>query len=233
MMILSVVISALGYFTILTLAAFNPEPAAALAWRKPLVGSIFASMCILGLVLALTPRKCSETIDHTKTPRKTASSLPASNSVATIKGHHYDCGRFSAHIIRVRGHVLCAACTGLFLGALVALFATALYFFAESELQQIDFLDVVLGVATMILGFFQMKSRGFARLLLNFSFVLGGFLILAAIDGLVQSLSVDLLTIALIAFWIFTRILLSQWDHSRTCRTCSITCENRIKEKWS
>jgi hypothetical protein len=131
----------------------------------------------------------------------------------------------------VRGHVLCAACTGLFLGAFAALFATALYFFAEWELQQTGFLVVMLGVAAMISGFFQIKSRGFARLLLNIFFVLGGFLILAGIDGSAQSLSVDLFTVALIAFWIFTRILLSQWDHSKTCTTCSITCENRIKEK--
>jgi len=233
MMFLSIVVSSFGYFTILTLAAYNSEPAATLGWRKPLIGSIFASICILGLILTLTPRKCSETIGHKTKPRTTTSSLPAPNSVVTIEGHHYDCGRFSAHIIRVRGRVLCAACTGLSLGAFVALSATAIYFYAQWEFQQIGFLAVALGVTAMISGFLQMKSKGFARLLLNISFVLGAFLILAGIDGLAGSLSVDLFTITLIAFWIFTRILLSQWDHWNICRTCSISCENRIKEKGS
>jgi membrane-bound ClpP family serine protease len=95
------------------------------------------------------------------------------------------------------------------------------------------FFAVVLGVAAMVFGFIQLKSGGFARLILNMLFVLGAFLILAGMDGLIGSLSVDLFSIVLIAFWIFTRILLSQWDHWKICRRCSISCKIRGKEEWN
>jgi hypothetical protein len=223
----SIVVSAFGFFTVLALAAHNAGPTEAVAWQKPVVGSIFASICILGIVLTLSPRKCSETFGHKKRLEAATSFHHASNSVFSTKGHHYDCGKFSAHTIQAKGYVLCAACTGLFLGALGALFGTAIFFFVGWGARQIGFLAVVFGVAATAFGFLQFKFGGFARLILNVLFVFGAFLILAGMDGLIESLSVDLFSIALIAFWIFTRILISQWDHLKICRRCSISCEIR------
>jgi hypothetical protein len=227
----SIIVSAFGLFTILALAAYNAGPTETVAWRKPVVGSIFALICILGIVLTLSPRKCSETFGHKKRLETATFFLNASNSVLGTKGHHYDCGKFSAHTIQVNGHVLCAACTGLFLGALGALFGNAIFFFVGWDSWQIGFLAVVLGVAATTLGFLQFKFGGLARLILNVLFVLGAFLILAGMDGLIESLSVDLFSIALIAFWIFTRILISQWNHLKICRRCPIICEIRGSRK--
>jgi hypothetical protein len=230
-MLFSIIVSVFGFFTVLALAAYSTRPTESVAWRKPVVGSIFALICLLGIVLTLSPRKCSETFGH-KNKLEAATSFPqASYSVFNIKGHHYDCGKFSAHTIQVNGHVLCGACTGLLLGALGALSGTLAYFFAGWEPQQIGFSPVVIGVAAMIFGFLQLKFGGFARLILNVFFVLGGFLILGGLDQLTGSLFVDLLSIVLIAFWIFTRILLSHWDHWRICRTCLTPCEIRGKRK--
>jgi hypothetical protein len=228
----SLVVSAFGFVTILALAAQSTGPTESVALRKPVVGSIFALICILGVVLALSPRKCSETFGDQNRLKAATSSLHASNSGFGTKGHHYACGKFSAHTIQVNGRVICAACTGLSLGALGALFGTAIYFFAEREYGQIGFFAVVLGVVAMVLGFLQLKSEGFVRMLLNMLFVLGAFLILAGMDGLKGSLLVDLFSIVLTAFWIFTRILLSQWDHWKTCRRCSISCKIRNKKEW-
>jgi hypothetical protein len=226
-MLFSIIVSVFGFFTVLALAAYSTRPTESVAWRKPVVGSIFALICLLGIVLTLSPRKCSETFGH-KNKLEAATSFPqASYSVFNIKGHHYDCGKFSTHTIQVKGHVLCAACTGLFLGAFGALFGTAIFFFAEWESRPIGFFAVVLGVVAMVFGFLQFKFGGFARLILNMLFVLGALLILAGMDGLTGSLLVDLFSIVLIAFWIFTRILLSQWDHWKICRRCPISCEIR------
>ncbi len=224
-------VSAFGFFTVLALAACSTKSTETVTWRKPVVGSIFALICLLGIVLAVSPRKCSETFGHQRRTEAAASSPQTSNLPNTIKGHHYACGKFSAHTMRVKGHVLCAACTGLFLGDLGGLFGTILYFFAGWEPWRIGFLVVVIGVVAMILGFLQLKFGGFARLILNVFFVLGAFLILAGLDGLIGSLFVDLFSIVLIVFWLFTRILLSQWDHWRICKTCLIPCEIRGKRK--
>ncbi len=227
----SIAVSAFGFFTILLLALHGAPSTETVMWRKPVIGSIFALICLFGIVGSLSPRKCSETFGHQRRMDTTASSPQTSDLAVSTKGHHYDCGKFSDHTIQVNGHVLCAACIGLLLGALGALSGTFAYFFAGWELQQIGFSAVVIGVAAMIFGFLQLKFGGFARLILNVFFVLGGFLILAGLDQLTGSLLVDLFSIVLIAFWIFTRILLSQWDHWRICRTCLTPCEIRGKRK--
>jgi hypothetical protein len=139
--------------------------------------------------------------------------------------HHPDCGKFSAHVTRIGNHTLCAACTGLLLGAIIALAGTAFYFFNGWDVKEVSFPAALLGVVGIIFGFLQLKFRGFIRLTLNTFFVLGAFLILVATDELTQSLFVDFFMVALIVFWILTRIQLSQWDHWRICSNCEFQCE--------
>ena len=156
---------------------------------------------------------------------KAAYTAETPNPTVGIVGHHYDCGKFSQHTIKMNGHTLCAACTGLFLGGIGALLGTLVYFFLGIHTEQLGFQSVAVGVAAMTLGFLEMKFGGLARLILNVLFVLGGFLILAGLDVLKESLLIDLLSIVLIVFWVFTRILLSQWNHWVTCKKCPIACE--------
>jgi hypothetical protein len=135
-------------------------------------------------------------------------------------------------VIQIKGHRLCAACTGLLLGALIALIGTALYFFGGGYIEGVGLWTALIGAAGIALGFSQLKFRSFARLTLNVFFVLGAFLILVGIDELIESLFVDLFLVALIVFWILTRIQLSQWDHRRTCDSCISPCEAwEIKKK--
>jgi hypothetical protein len=227
----SIVVSAFGFFTIPLLALYGAQSTEAFMWRKPVIGSVFALICLLGILGSLSPKKCSETFGHQRRMDTASSHLRNSELAISSKGHHYDCGKFSTHTIQVKGHILCAACTGLFLGGTGALLGTILYFFAGWELAQIRFLSVAIGVAAMTFGFLQLKFGGFARLVLNVLFVLGAFLILAGLDGFAESLLVDFFSIVLIAFWIFTRILLSEWDHWKICRGCSIHCEINAERK--
>jgi len=227
----SIVVSAFGFFTILFLALHGASSTETVTWRKPVIGSIFALICFFGIIGSLSPRKCSETFGHQRRMDTAASSPQTPNLTVSTKGHHYDCGRFSDHTIRVKGHVLCAACTGLLLGGIGALSGAILYFFAGWEPPQIGSLAVIIGVAAMVFGFLQLRLGGFARLILNTLFVLGAFLILAGLDRLTRSLYVDLFSIVQVVFWLFTRILLSQWDHWRICRTCPTPCEIWGKRK--
>ena len=218
LLIFAIGISIFGLFTVLAISINPPAIYESFLWRKPLIGSVFSLICILGTFAALFPTQCSKTFHFRKENMSLTSQIHRSS-------HHPDCGKFSAHVIRVGNYTLCAACTGLLLGAIIALVGTGFYFFSGWNVEGVSFPVVLIGTAGIILGFLQLKFRSFLRLLLNTLFVLGAFLILIGIDELAQSLFADFFLIALIAFWILTRIQLSQWDHWRICSNCESRCE--------
>lgn len=218
-LMLNIGISFLGLLIVLALTFNPPIIHEAFFWRKPLVGSIFSLICMLGITAALFPKQCSQSFHFQREGINLASRKIRASS------HHPDCEGFSAHVIRVNGHILCAACTGLFLGALIALVGAVLYFFAGWHIENARLPAVLMGAVGTTLGFFQLKFRSFIRLALNVSFVLGAFLILVGTDAIIESLFVDFFLIALIIFWISTRIQLSQWDHRRICSSCKSSCK--------
>jgi hypothetical protein len=225
----AIAVTAFGLLTTLLLAsspAMNQED---IPWRKPLVGSVFSLICIAGITATLFPDKCTRTF-HSQTRKKQSSDdnpdFALHEPSIALKGHHPDCGEFSAHTILVDGHVFCAACTGLLSGGTAALIGTGLYFFAGWGVSQLDFWCVLTGQAGVFLGFIQLKFRGYVRLVVNALFVFGTFLVLVGIDKLVANLFVDLYLIGLAIFWLWTRIIISQWDHQRTCSGCQVCGEN-------
>ena len=192
------------------------------------MGLIFSVICILGILAALFPNECSKGL---YSQRKNMNLTTLTTHQIHSTSHHPNCKAFSAHVIHINSHVLCAACTGLLLGALIALFGTFFYFFGGWHIEEVSLPLVLVGVAGILLGFFQLKFRSLIRMMLNVVFVLGAFVILVGIDEF-ESLFVDLFLVALIAFWILTRIQLSQWDHWRICSNCESPCEvQEVKKK--
>jgi len=221
-------ISLFGLFTSLMIALNPPTFKENFLWRKPLIGLVFSLICVSGIFAVFFPKQCSEAFHFLSSEKNFA---PHTVS-ATLKGHHPDCEKFSAHVIHIGSHTLCAACTGLLIGAFIALTGTVFYFCGGWHIEGMSFSAVLIGIVGIIFGFFQLKFRGFVRLMLNAFFVLGAFLILVGIDELTRSLFVDLFLVVLILFWLLTRILLSQWDHWRICHSCESRCEiRRLKKK--
>lgn len=219
----AICISIFGLFIVLTFLVKPQIFHDTFFWRKPVIGSIFSLICVCGIVAALFPSQCSKYFQLEKkvnrvhtTPRKT---------YLNFKGHHPTCREFSTHIIHINNHTLCAACTGLLLGGFLALITTTLYFFCGWRIEGISFYSISLGVSSIAIGFFQLKFKGFFRLVLNTLFVLGAFLILSGIEELAKSLVIDLFLIVLVIFWLLTRILLSEWDHMRICASCRFQCK--------
>ena len=222
----NIAVSVFGLFIVLMLAFNPPISHESLFWQKPLVGFVFSLICILGIFAALLPSQCSQVFHFQR------ESIGLVSHRVNVASHHPDCKEFSAHVIRIGSHTFCAACTGLLLGALIALVGTVLYFFSGWHIEETGFPIALIGVTATILGFFQLKFRGFARLMLNVFFVLGAFLILVGIDELTESLLIDLFLAAFTVFWILTRIQLSQWDHWRICGRCKFPCEvGEVKKK--
>ena len=177
-------------------------------WRKPIIGSIFASICVLGAFATLYPRRCSRAFHL----RDSNSVYPIGNGSTAhrapfvVRGHRYDCPNYSSHVIKIGGDILCASCTGLLLGALLALPVTMTYFLGYWRIE--GTVMVYLGIVGVSLGLLQfplLKDRSSSmRLLFNLIFVLGASLVLIGIDAFVHDLASDLFIILLIPFWIYT-----------------------------
>ena len=218
-------VSFLGLFLLAVLIAFPPTVTGDLSWRKTVIGSIFSSICVLGILAVFSPNQCLRILNIGKKNKIIGSDSAkfVSHGISdTLQGHHPTCGKFAAHTFRIRGKIFCAACVGLLLGGLLALVGAFIYFFGDWRFAENTSLMVLLGIVGVSFGLFQFKFRNFIRLFANIIFVLGTLLILIGIDQLLQSLVFDLFVVSLIIFWLFTRISLSKWDHERICSGCEI-----------
>ncbi len=228
----SVAICFFGLFLVAMLAVYPPTLNENFLSRKPLIGAVFGLICFLGILAAFFPIWCSRIFDFRKKRDKRPyfKKFTSHRFSSTLEGHHPDCGNFSAHVFRIGDKTFCVACTGLFLGGLLALGGSFLYFFGYWSVEQNSPSLVWIGILGVGFGLFQFKFRSFIRLFLNIFFVLGTLLILVGVDKLVHSVTFDLFVVALILFWLFTRISLSKWDHKKICFTCRIVnCKFAVK----
>jgi hypothetical protein len=204
-------------------------------WRKPLVGTAFSIVCILGILAGIFPSKCSSMFHFRRTkqkePAKESADLP--KKTLAFHGHHPDCGNFGAHVFRLGNRVFCAGCVGLILGAVLSLFGVALYFFLNLPLwfsYEIVFWIGIVGVSCGLLQYHLFNwGKSSVHLSVNTFFVFGVFLLLVGVDEITQSLIVDFYLVALSIFWLYTRILLSRLDHRKICTTCRLEeCELHV-----
>ncbi len=225
---------------LVTLPAFFPLPIQEdFQWRKPLVGSVFGLICLLGIIAVFFPSRCS-TVFHADNGENTNHAAHTKENTAFHKtstisglrithGHHPSCEGFAAHEFQVGEKTFCTACMGLLLGALITLFGVAAYFFRGWNIGQNISLFLISGALSVGLGLFQYVffdfQRRLIRFLLNAFFILGTFLVLAGIDAVSNSLVLDFFVVFLCVFWLFTRISLSKNIHSKICQTCSLKCE--------
>jgi len=185
--------------------------------RHCLVGGLYFTLCVLGLSAVFYPTKCKSMFQKSQNPpsqtNKPSSALP-------IKGHHPDCKNYFANRIIFGGRAVCAACSGLLIGDAIALFGAVLYFFVDVNLIWANVWLLVLGEALLLLGLAQIKFSGYSKVAVNALFVVGSFITLAETDLMAESLLVDLYALALIGFMLWIRILLSEWNNGRICRSC-------------
>jgi hypothetical protein len=201
------------------------------AFRNLTVGSAFSAVCILGILAALFPSSCSAIPKFRKRNRH-GPGFPTIHET-TLRAHHPSCENYSTHILSIGNMKFCATCSGLVVGATVALFGTGLCFFAGLRIGD-PFILVSIGAAGVVLGLLQSAlpkfSSGLTRFFASILFVIGTFLMLAGIDAAVKNVSIDLFFVVLSVFWILTKIALSQRDHQRTCSRCSSSLADGTKK---
>lgn len=188
------------------------------AFSKLLIGSLYATICLLGILAIFYPKNCENSLMFKRTPQ----SANISGTVR-IKGHHPDCQYFSKHWIEIRKRTLCAACIGLLIGAIASLAGIIIYFFVGFVPFFADLRVLLVGYAGMLLGLFQFRLGGYVKLTANALFVFSTIITLIAADTLGASLLVDSYVIGLFIFLLLTRILISEWNNKRICTKCE-TC---------
>ena len=184
---------------------------------RSLIGALYTALCLLGIAAVFYPARCRGMFQKTQNPQFQANKR---SGLVGIEGHHPDCQSYSGNRIRVGGWVFCAACSGLLVGAIVALAGAAAYFFVGLDICRGSVWLVALGEVGMLLGLAQIKFAGYAKVIANIVFVLGSLITLVETDALGKSVMVDLYVLALIGLLLLLRILLSEWKNRRICQMC-------------
>ncbi|MFH1821696.1 MAG: hypothetical protein ABH852_04570 [Methanobacteriota archaeon] len=220
---------------VVTVALFYPLQASeSIPLRKSLVGILYSTICIAGMIAVVFPGQCSRAVSFGGEKNKSrglASGGPTRKKLS-FRGHHPDCGNFSTHVVRVGNRNICAGCTGLFIGGLAAFVGSLLYFFGGFNIEQAGFLLPWAGATGVAIGLLQSSLysilRSSVRSLVNAFFAFGAFLLLVGVDYIAQNIFVDIFLVVLVAFWILTKIALSRWNHDMVCRQCKVSdCELR------
>jgi hypothetical protein len=184
--------------------------------RHGLVGALYLIICVLGVLAVFYPSKCKSLFGKAQNP------LTQAREPLQIRGHHPDCQNYSANIIKVGGQVICAACSGLFIGAVSVFIGTVLNFFVGLEIIGINIWLLVFGELCILLGLAQIKFAGYFKMLVNVIFVVGSFVTLVETDLLGGNILVDFYVLGLIVFILWFRIVLSEWNNGRICQKCQL-----------
>lgn len=141
-------------------------------------------------------------------------------------GHHPACSGFSSHVFRIGGKICCAGCTGLVAGAVSSITGSILYLLAGFNVVSTGapiFWAGFVGVACGLLPHSLLDlRRASVRLFINFVLVFGAFLLLVGVNEITGNPVVAFFFLALIIYWIYTRIMLSRQEHRRICANCGL-----------
>ncbi len=191
------------------------------AFRKPIIGTVFSAVCILGLFAAVYPDRCSGILDFDRFHTQDAGYQKL--SVPTLAGHHPVCRHYFSHVLFIRKRKLCATCSGFFVGALVALVGVGLFFFRDFSMGEKPFVPLAIGVFAVAVGLLHSVLpifRSSFRFITSLLFAVGAFVVLACVDAATRNISIDLFFVLLSVLWLMTDTALSRWDHNRICSKC-------------
>lgn len=191
-----------------------------------IVGGAFIASSVYGLALAIRPgwnsRPKGEPLPIT--PVATRESHTRSR-----RGHHPDCGRFSDHVIRWRGRVLCAGCTGLAVGSATSILIMSLFIIISPQFPaSVWQWFLVLGLAMVGAKYLEpmvLRSTASVRLAFNALLVVGLLFVVLGAFQLTGNAIFGLLAIVLSFLFLDTRVQLSAIRHSKTCTGCVEDCK--------
>lgn len=192
-----------------------PEPGlmGAKLWA---IGAAFLTICALGAIATIRPAACLAILGGSSDGER-ESAVPGTVMSPTRAGHHPISQEFSSHVFSLGGRILCAGCTGLFMGAVISAIGSLLVFFWGLGGWVWGSMVFWLGLACMVLPLlrypFYRPRHAVTRLVLGFSFVFGGLLLLVGVCRVSDNFPIAVFTLVVILFMIYSRIMLSQAEH--------------------
>lgn len=208
-----IVLSFLGLLVLTIMMLSLSYPQRRIPQQSFFVTSLFVLICILGIVAAIFPNFFSR--------------LDSSNK-SRFRGHHPICIQFKNHVLQWKEKVLCSGCTGLAIGAVLAIIYSVFYNMSGELLKEKNILfwiGFILSGLGLIQHFIDMEFP-IIHLILNIFLVLGSSMLLFYMDSIGVSISIASFHLSLILFWIITRIRLSQHEHIKVCIECGLECED-------
>jgi hypothetical protein len=115
---------------------------------------------------------------------------------------------------------------GLVTGGVISLIGCFPYFFLGFGVGEAGGYAFGIGVGGVVCGLLQYHlfkgSSGTIHFLLNVVFVVGAFLLLLGVNALKSNFALEVYLLALMVFWIFSRMTLSQREHTKICAACGV-----------
>ena len=195
--------------------------------QREVVLWIFILICLLGMFAAVSPSRCTRLIYFKKNQKSDwkIGESDSSDIENKFKGHHPDCDNFKTHTFSLKGTKYCAGCTGLFIGSLIALIGTFIYYFYGIPDAHDGRLIFFIGFITLTVYLFQDLildiNINLAKFFFNILLVLGSFMILIGINELDSNIFIQLFFIVLVVIWILGRIASSEKKHDEICDECT------------
>jgi len=214
------VISFSGLFLLLAMYLWAPESEILYDFQKPLIISIFIAICLLGILAAIYPKLCKGLLEFKKIDKKSLD--PEKMNNMQFEGHHPDCGKFESHTIIIRGSKYCPGCSGLLIGAIMAVIGILFYYFYGLPLiyGEISFWTglVMVFLALMLIIFLKLGKK--LKIVSNMALVTGSAMILIGLDTVKENLLIESYFLLLVLFFILARIAASENNHEIICRNC-------------
>jgi hypothetical protein len=115
---------------------------------------------------------------------------------------------------------------GLVTGGVVSIIGCLSCFFLGFGVGEVGGYVFGIGVGGVVGGLLQYHlfkgSSGTTHFLLNVVFVVGAFLLLLGVNALKGNFALEAYLFALMVFWVFARMTLSQRQHKKICATCDV-----------
>ena len=181
------------------------------------------------MLAAVSPSRCTDVLSpkhYQKSNHRFNNTGKNSNFGNKFKGHHPECDNFKSHTFSLMGKKYCAGCSGLFIGALIAVIGTIIYYFYGIsdgfDGRLIFFIGLIFVLVYLLQDLLLDLNFNFAKFLFNMILVLGSFMIMVGIIELNSSIFIQLFFMVLVFVWILGRIASSEKKHYEVCNECSI-----------
>ncbi len=225
-------LSLVGALFIIALIGFYPlEGNYVDFFNKFIVGVIFIIGCIIGISFALKPNWINLYLEQ-KIHGDNTNKMQFRGR--RREGHHPACPGFRTHTIQINNKVRCAGCTGLIIGASIAILLMCLTLFLQyNPTKNILIGFVVLGMVFIAYNFSLILIRqqnASINLFSNILLVIGFFLVISSFFQYTDRIIFGILGIMISFLWLDTRILLSKWHHQYICANCiQVDCEEKYE----